>query len=97
MVAVEISSIAVRAFVLHHVPDSGLVGVEAGEQACPRRAATGGVIELREPQAVRGEVVEVRGADFPAIAPEVRVPHVVGQDDEGIGLVRRNSASGHGK
>ena len=56
---------------VHHVPDAGLVRVEAGEQAGPGRAAAGGVVELGEPQAAGGQRVEVRRGDLAAVAAEV--------------------------
>ena len=59
----------------------------AGEQRRPaRRADLGRRVELREPHALGGHAVEVRRADGRvAVAAEVAVAEVVGEDDDDVG------------
>jgi hypothetical protein len=61
-----------------------LVLVKAGEQGCPRRATTSRVVELGEPETVLGKRIEVRGKDFPSIASDVGIPHVIRQDKHDV-------------
>ena len=49
-----------------------------------RRPAAGGVVELGEAEPVGGEAVEVRCGDLPAVASEVGIAEVVGEDEENI-------------
>src|SRR5262249_42708506 len=79
-IAVQVAAVTVETLVLHHVADAGLVWIKAGEQTGAGRAAAGGVVELREAQAAGGEGVEVGRRDLAAVAAEVGVAHVVGQD-----------------
>ena len=77
---VEPAAVAGHAVVLGHVPDAGLVRIQAGQQRGARRAAAAGVVELREAQAAGGQLVEVRRGDFAAVAADVGEAHVVHQD-----------------
>jgi hypothetical protein len=93
---VEIAAIAgkIGTVVGHHVPHAGLVRIEAGEQARPRRATARGVVELREAEAVGGECVECGRVDLAAVAAEIGEAHVVGEDDDDVGLLGRGRGSG---
>ena len=81
---VEESLILREAVVAGHMSNSGLVGVEPGEKRGAGGAATAGVVELREAQAVGGEFVEIRGFDFPAVTSDVGIAHVIGHDDNDV-------------
>ena len=65
-----------------------LLGVIPREQGSPRRPAAGRVVKLREPQAARGQLVEIRRVDLAAVATQVRVPEIIGEDDNDIGTCR---------
>ena len=67
-----------------HQPDAGLMRVQAGQQTGTTGAAAGAVVELAEPQAVLREGVERRRGDLPAVAAEVGVPEVVGEDEQHV-------------
>ena len=54
-----------------HVPDPGLMRMQPGEQRRPRWAAAAGVVKLGEPEAIGGELVEVRSFDLPAVAADI--------------------------
>jgi hypothetical protein len=69
-----------------------LLRVVPGEDRGPRRPAPTGVVELREPQPVRGERVEVRGRDLAAVAPGVGESHVVHEDEKDVRLRRVGGA-----
>ena len=64
--------------------DPRLVWVGAGQQTGPCRAATSGVVELREPQSVLGQTVEVGGFNFAAVAADVGPSHIIGHHDDYI-------------
>ena len=54
-----------------HVPDPGLMRMQPGEQRRPRGAAAAGVVKLGEPEAIGGELVEVRSFDLPTVAADI--------------------------
>ena len=56
-----------------HVADTGLMGIETGQQGRPCRAAAGRVVELSEAQALGRERVQVRGRDLPAVAADIGI------------------------
>ena len=64
---------------------AGLVAVEPGQQRHPRRVALGRVVELREPQPVGRQRVEVRRLDLRAVTPQVGEAQVVGHDQHDVG------------
>ena len=70
--------------VFHVVVPNG-IGVVAGEQLCPGGVTLGGVVELGETQPALGQPVEVGSLDFPAIAPDIRVAHVIDHDEDDVG------------
>ena len=69
-----------------HPTDPGLVGMKPRQEAGPGRAAAGGIVELAEAEALLGQAVEGRRTDFVAVAADVREAHVVGHDQEDVGL-----------
>ena len=78
------------------IEDGGLLGllppgVFAGQQRVARgRAGRGRRVGGGEAQALRGQPVHVRGLDpRGAVAAEVAVAEVVGQDEDDVGLVRQ--------
>ena len=64
--------------------DPCLVRVGSGQQTGPCRAATSGVVELREPQSVLGQTVEVGGFNLTAVAADVGPSHIIGHHDDDI-------------
>ena len=76
------------------ITDARFVRMQAGDERGARRTATRGRVDLLETRAGPGETVEVRGRDLAAVAAEVRVAEVVGQDDEDVGTTRLGSERG---
>jgi hypothetical protein len=70
------------------ITDARFVRMQAGDERGARRTATRGRIDLLESRAGPGETVEVRRRDLAAVAAEIRVAEVVGQDDEHVGTAR---------
>src|SRR5262249_28556909 len=70
-----------------------LLGVVPREKRRPRRPATGRVVELREPEAILREVIEVGRGDLATIASGIRETHVVREDDEDVGPLDRRIGS----
>ena len=60
--------------------------VETGQKGGPGWATPGGVVELGEPQTVLGKRIEVGSPDFPPVASDVRIAHVIGKNDHHVGL-----------
>ena len=54
------------------------------EQRGASRPAAGRIIELGETQTASRESVEIGRGDFSAVASKIRIPEVVGQDDQDI-------------
>jgi hypothetical protein len=65
-----------------------LLRIVAREEHAARRPAAGRVVELREPQAIFCQPVEDRRLNFTAIAAEVGVPQIIGQNDQDVGTRR---------
>ena len=74
-----------RAVIVHHVADTRLMRVKAGQQSRTRRAAAGGVVELREAHAALRQRVDVRRVDLAAIATHVGVAHIIAHDEDDVG------------
>jgi hypothetical protein len=68
----------------------------AGEEAHARRMALGGVVELREPEPVRGEPVQDWCLDLRAVAADVREPEVVREDHQEVRPCRGGPAGMRG-
>ncbi len=62
-----------------------LLRIVAEHQRGARGPASRGVVELGEAQAVPGEAVQLRRRDLAAVAPQVRIPHVVGDNEDDVG------------
>ena len=58
--------------------------VIAGENRRPRRPATRGVVKLREAQPLARKRVKIGRGDFPTIAPQIGIAHVIGKDDDDV-------------
>ena len=84
---VQVAAIARETPVVHHVADAGLVRIEASEQAGPGRTAAAGVIELGEAEPGSSEPIKLRRLDLAAIAADVGVAHVIGEDHHDVGPV----------
>jgi hypothetical protein len=80
------AAIAGLTLIAGHGADAGLMRIEAGEERGPRGAAAGGVVELSEAEAAGGEGVEMRRADFAAVAAQLGVAEIVGQDQNHVGF-----------
>ena len=61
-----------------------VVMVKAGEQTGPGRAAAGRVVHLRESKTVLRQIIQAGGIDFTAIAAEIGVAEIVGEDEEDV-------------
>ena len=62
--------------------------VLSGEKRDAGGMALGGIVELREAEAVLCEAVEVGRFDFRAVASDIGVAEVIDHDDEEVGLFR---------
>jgi hypothetical protein len=60
---------------------------KSSHQTSPCRAALAEIIKLAEAQTLGREGIEVRRLDFTAEATEIRVSHVIGHDEDDVGLV----------
>ena len=74
--------------------DGGVAGVLAGHEAAARRRADGAAgVGLGEAHALGGQAVQVRREDvLLAVAAEVAVAEVVGQDEDDVGARRLSRA-----
>ena len=68
-----------------HIVIPNRVRVVAGEKFGPGGVAFGGVVELREPQTVFSQLVEIGGLNLPAVTTDVRVAHVIYHDQNKVG------------
>ena len=83
-IAIEIAPITVQPPVHHHVPHAGLVWVKSGHQRRAARAASRSIIELREPEAILRQGINVRRLNLRTKAADVREAQVIRQDDHDI-------------
>ena len=74
------------------VPHPRLMGVTAGEQRSPGRTATGGGVTFLKPGAAGRDAVEVRRRNLTAVAPQVGIAQVVGQNQQHVGPDRLGGA-----
>ena len=84
----NISIAQVRAPVVGHVADACLMWIEPGQQACPARAASADVVELRESQPAGREGIQVRRVDLAAIAADVAETDIIGEQDDDVRSIR---------
>lgn len=73
-----------RACLIHHVAHTGLMRIESGQQAGPRRTTTHAIVELSESNSARCQPVEIRRIDGRAVNAKIREPHIIGQDQHYI-------------
>jgi hypothetical protein len=59
--------------------------VRAGQQHAPRRRAIGRCMEIGELNPLSGETIDILGKDFAAVGAEIRIAHVVGEDEQNVG------------
>ena len=85
-------AIAGHAVVVRHVAHTRLMWIQSRQHGSARRTTAPGIIELREPETIGGESVEVGRGDFTAIAPDIGETHVIHQHNQYIRLrqCRRN-------
>ena len=62
--------------------------ISSRHQCRPRRRAQGRRVEIVVAQAVGGQRIDVRRLDQTAIAADLRIAHVIEQDDEHVGRAR---------
>ena len=60
-------------------------GIVPRHQGRTRRAATPFIIEVFEAHSLLGKRIEVGGINFPAITTQIRIPRIIGHDDNNIG------------
>ena len=74
---------------IRHMANPCLMRVKPGHQrsACGTTAST--VVELLETQAILGKSIDVRRFNLTSVTTEIRVPHVVCEDDDDIGAFFR--------
>ncbi len=83
-VAIQLPLISRIFRLIDHVADSGLVRIQSGNQASPSGTATPCVVELREPEPVLGEGIDVGSLHFAAKTSDVRVAHVVDHHEHDV-------------
>jgi hypothetical protein len=59
------------------MPNAGLMRVKPGYQRGPCRTTAGGIVELREAHSTGGKCVQIWRMDFPAVAADIRVSHII--------------------
>jgi hypothetical protein len=72
-------------------PDAGADGQTSGHQRGAARRALVLAVEVRQPHALRGELVDARGRrvqDAPVVARRHSVPDVVGEHEQDVGFGR---------
>ena len=84
---VQIAGIAFRSVAVGEDADPGLMRMQAGQQRGARRAAAGGVVELRIAQAVGRQSIQIGRLDFAAVTADVGKSHVIVEDDQDVGAV----------
>ena len=65
-----------------------LMRVTAGEQGGARRTATRLVVKLDQAHAALGKAIQVRRGDFRTKTTNVRIPEIIGQDQNDVGSGR---------
>jgi len=80
------------------VPDARLRRIQSGHQRRAAGTAPRGVVQLREPHAAAGQGVDVRRTDLSAVAAQIRVPQIIGKNDQYIrlGFLGNVAAQGNG-
>jgi len=78
--------------VIRHEEDQRVF--ERVQDARPRRPAAGGVVELGKAQAARGQLVEIRRPDLPAVAARIGEAHVIRHDHQNVRLRRGGGDAG---
>ena len=68
-----------------HVPNPCLVRVKPCHEAGSRGAASAGIIKLGETQAALSQRVEMRRANFPSVATDVGITHIIHQNHDDVG------------
>ncbi len=61
-----------------------LLSIISGQKRGAGRPATGSVVELGKAQAVLGQTIQVGSIDFPTIAAQIRIPHVIGHNQQDV-------------
>ena len=80
-VIAQVALIGASAIIAHHVADAGLVRMQAGQQGGARWAAAGEAVHLRKARAVRGEAVEIGRVDLGAVAADIGIAEIIGENE----------------
>ena len=75
---------------MRHVTHSNLMWIHTGQEAGSCWTATCCIVKLGISQTLRCEAIQVGCIDFAAVASDVRVTHVVSQNENNIGLFHRD-------
>ena len=84
-VFIQVAAIALKFIIAHHMPDPGLVLIEAGQKRRASGTAAGGVIKLGKTQAIISQAVEVRRFNFTAVTANVGITHIIRHDQDYVG------------
>ena len=68
--------------------EAGILPILAAHERRAGGLALRRIVELRETETLRGEVIKVGRGNFAAVAAEIRVTHIVGEDENNIGARR---------
>ena len=91
---IDFAAVTVVAAIVHHVAHASLVWVQTGHKTRTSRAATRGVIKLREPQSILSQLVQVGRIDLAAVTTDIRKSHVIGHDVNDVRFVSRDNMRG---
>ena len=89
---VEVTGVArvilhLRSLDLPHRAQSRLVVIHAGEQDGPRRRTARKNMEVRQPHPLPRQHVQGGGQDLAPEGPDIRVAHVIGDNEQDVGSI----------
>ena len=73
---------------------AGTMRIDAREEHCPARGATGGSVEVCKRDTSFGQRIDGRSGNFAAVDADIRKSQVVRENQDDIGSVVRFGASG---
>ena len=71
-------------FCHRHLRSFDTITIDTTQESRSGRPTPGRVVELGEPQAIRCKSIQIRGLDFTTKAPQIREPHIIGEDHHNI-------------
>ena len=87
---IQVTPISVVTIVSHHPANTGLMRIKTGEQTRSCRAASSGVVKLRETQSAFRESIQRGRLNFTPITTDIGIPHVIRHDQNDIGSFIRS-------